>query len=212
MFELPDLPYGYAALEPVISETTLRTHHGKHHARYVQSANALLEPGDQDAPLEDIVARARRRGATALYNNAAQALNHGFYWSSMAQPDAHPDRTPPDVFAGLRAAFLEAGARHFCSGWIWLTSRGGEVSVVDTHDGDSLFRVEGHTPLLVCDVWEHAYYLDHRNDRAAYLAGWWDRLADWSFAERQHQASVGRGEAWRYPTRAADRIAAAAGG
>lgn len=208
MIILPDLPYRYSALEPVISATTLRTHHGKHHARYVEVTNALLdEAGEPAVSLEDVVNRAWRRGAEKLFNNAAQALNHGFYWRCMAPPGTGPATTVESLArAGLddgdsiRAAFLGEGAGHFGSGWIWLTSQQGVLSVIATHDADTVFRMEGQTPLLVCDVWEHAYYLDEKNDRAAYLANWWDRLVDWRFVERQYEASLGRGEAWRYPT------------
>lgn len=208
MIILPDLPYRHGALEPVISATTLRTHHGKHHARYVEVTNALLgEAGETAVSLEDVVNRAWRRGARKLFNNAAQALNHGFYWTCMTPPASRPAPTPERLArAGLddgdaiRATFLAEGAGHFGSGWVWLTSHEGALSVIATHDADTVFRMEGHTPLLVCDVWEHAYYLDDKNDRTAYLTGWWDRLVDWTFVERQYEASVGRGEAWRYPT------------
>ena len=207
MIILPDLPYRHGALEPVISATTLRTHHGKHHARYVEVTNDLLSAAGEPADdLEEVVSRAWRRGAKKLFNNAAQALNHGFYWQCMTPPAS---RTPPSperlARAGLadvdqiRAAFLAEGAGHFGSGWVWLTAQQGVVSVIATHDADTVFRMEGHTPLLVCDVWEHAYYLDDKNDRAAYLTGWWDRLVDWAFVERQYEASLGRGDAWRYP-------------
>ena len=223
MIILPDLPYRHGALEPVLSATTVRTHHGKHHARHVEVTNALLgEAGEPAQNLEDVVKRAWRRGARKLFNNAAKALNHGFYWRCMAPPASRPEPSAERLArAGfgdsdkLRAAFLAEGAAHFGSGWVWLTSQQGVVSVLATHDADTVFRMEGHTPLLVCDVWEHAYYLDDKNDRAAYLAGWWDRLVDWAFVERQYEASLGRGEAWRYPTAAdatlAPKAAAAEG-
>lgn len=214
MIILPDLPYRLGALEPVISAATLRTHHGKHHARYVEVTNALLgEARETATDLEEVIGEAGRRGATKLFNNAAQALNHGFYWTCMAPAGSRttsPGHALPAAFGdieALRATFLAEGAGHFGSGWVWLTSVDGKVGVVTTHDGNSAFRMHGHTPLLVCDVWEHAYYLDHKNDRAAYLAGWWDKLVDWAFVERQHAASVGRGGAWRYPTAEATVVA-----
>jgi Fe-Mn family superoxide dismutase len=218
MIILPDLPYTEDALEPVISAATLQTHHGKHHARYVAATNALLGEGSGAPPLEEVVADAARRGEIKLFNNAAQALNHGFYWASMAPPGARKAQAAgPALRAALgdvqalRDRFLAEGAAHFGSGWVWLTSEGGVVSVATTHDGDGLLHRPAHTPLLVCDVWEHAYYLDHRNDRAAYLAAWWDRLADWSFADRQYAASLGRADPWRYPVADAPAAAAAAG-
>lgn len=218
MILLPPLPYPHEALEPVISAATLRTHHGKHHARYVDVTNALLgEAGERATDLEAVIGDAGQRGKTKLFNNAAQALNHGFYWCCMAPAGSQTTAGRGDAFEAalgdidvLRASFLAEGAGHFGSGWVWITSQRGKVSVITTHDGDTAFRMAGHTPLLVCDVWEHAYYLDHKNDRAAYLAGWWDRLANWSFAERQYEASAGRGDPWRYPTGDAAALAAGA--
>jgi len=215
MIILPDLPYRYGALEPVISANTLRTHHAKHHARYVEVTNALLgETGESVTDIEKVVHMAWRRGAKKLFNNAAQALNHGFYWSCMTPPGTRAAPSPErlaraglDDSGRIRTSFLTEGAGHFGSGWVWLTSQQGVLSVIATHDGDTAFRMEGHTPLLVCDVWEHAYYLDHKNDRAAYLAGWWDRLVDWAFVERQYEASLGRGEPWRYPVAPASAVA-----
>ena len=210
MIILPDLPYRHGALDPVISANTLRVHHGKHHARYVEVTNSLLPPAGGEVVLEDVVHRAWREGSRKLFDNAAQALNHGFYWTCMAPPGSRPAPTLGRLAGaglrdreGIRAAFLAEGAAHFGSGWIWLTSLAGAVSVVATHDGDTLLRMEGHTPLLVCDVWEHAYYLDHKNDRASYLAGWWDKLVDWAFVAHQYEASLGRAAPWRYPTAAA---------
>ncbi len=215
MIILPDLPYRYGALEPVISAATLRTHHGKHHARYVEVTNTLLrQAGEAATSLEEVANQAWRRDAKSLFNNAAQALNHGFYWACMTPPASRPAPTPERLArAGLadgdaiRATFLAEGVGHFGSGWVWLTSHQGALSVISTHDADTVFRMEGHTPLLVCDVWEHAYYLDNKNDRAGYLAGWWDKLVDWAFVARQHAASLGRGEAWRYPAAEAPVVA-----
>ncbi|HWA63835.1 MAG TPA: superoxide dismutase [Caulobacteraceae bacterium] len=211
MIVLPNLPYPHSALEPVISETTMRTHHGKHHARYVDVTNTLLaEAGASSEDLEAIVAKAWKRSETKLFNNAAQAFNHGFFWNCM-----HPGgQRPSPAFAGvaeaelggpnrLKAAFMAEGAGHFGSGWVWLLSQSGELRVEATHDGDTAARMEGVTPLLVCDLWEHAYYLDYRNDRAAYLAAWWDNLVNWPFVERQYAASIGQAPAWTYPS--ADR-------
>jgi superoxide dismutase, Fe-Mn family len=216
MIILPDLPYAYDALEPVISETTLRTHHDKHHARYVETANALLAPSRSgDAPLEQIVTNAWLREDKKLFNNAAQAFNHGIYWACMSPAPPAPSGEFAQVLEGafdgaLRGRFIAEGLAHFGSGWVWLVSARGTLSIATTHDGDSVVRMAGITPLLVCDLWEHAYYLDHKNNRSAYLEGWWDRLADWRFAQSQHQASLGRGQPWRYP--AGEAFERAAGG
>lgn len=206
MIVLPKLPYAYDALEPTISETTLRTHHDKHHARYVEVANALLADATAEhAPLEHIVTTAWLRNAGTLFNNAAQAFNHGFYWACMnpqgSTPPAGLARALDAAFKGeLRTRFIAEGLAHFGSGWIWLISTRGVLSLQTTHDGDSVVRMAGVTPLLVCDLWEHAYYLDYKSDRSAYLGAWWDRLADWRFAQRQYEASLGRAKPWRYPT------------
>jgi len=207
MFELPDLPYGYAALGTVISEATMRLHHGKHHLRYVEVTNALLaEAGGEHGSLEEVVVSAARSGAHKLFNNAGQAWNHGFFWQSMAPAGAPP---PDDLaqaiqaqFGGmeaLKARFVAEGANHFGSGWVWLVAEGGTLKVVATHDAASPLTQPGAVPLLVCDLWEHAYYLDHKNDRAGFLSAWWDRLAYWPFAGRQYAAATGAGEPWHYP-------------
>ena len=218
MILLPPLPYAYDALEPAISERTMRTHHDKHHARYVEVTNALVASvGNPGASLEEMVTKAWLRSARKLFNNAAQALNHGFFWECMT-----PDRSAPSgefaralnlAFDGdARAAFIAEGLGHFGSGWVWLVSNKGALTILSTHDADTVARMAGLTPLLVCDVWEHAYYLDHTSDRAAYLAGWWDKLANWAFAERQYEASVGRAAAWTYPALVEAEPATAASG
>ena len=206
MIVLPKLPYAYDALEPVISEVTMRTHHEKHHARYVDVTNAMLaDTTSENLPLEHVVTKAWLRSARKLFNNSAQAFNHGFFWNCMSPDRASPSgdfaRALDEAFDGaLRAKFLAEGLAHFGSGWIWLVSNQGTLTTLATHDADSVVRMAGLTPLLVCDVWEHAYYLDHRNDREAYLEGWWDQLADWRFAQGQYEASLGRAQPWAYPT------------
>jgi Fe-Mn family superoxide dismutase len=214
MIALPALPYAYDGLEPAISEVTMRTHHDKHHARYVELTNGLLaETPTAGSTLEEIVTKAWLRSARKLFNNAAQAWNHGFFWRCMSPKPAGPsgelalalERT----FDGeARAKFIAEGLAHFGSGWVWLASNQGTPSILSTHDADTVVRMAGLTPLLVCDLWEHAYYLDHKNDRGAYLEAWWDRLADWSFAEAQYEASLGRAKPWAYPLAAPATAAA----
>ena len=101
--------------------------------------------------------------------------------------------------AQLRDAFITEGTAHFGSGWVWLLARAGGLEVVSTHDAGTVAGQGDTTPLLVCDLWEHAYYLDHQNDRAGFLSAWWDRLANWSLAEQQYAAAAGEGKVWRYP-------------
>ncbi|WP_421932412.1 superoxide dismutase [Phenylobacterium sp.] len=204
---LPDLPYRYDALAPVISETTMRFHHDKHHARYVEVGNLLLaDKVPRPTDLEGIVRHAARAGEVKLFNNAAQAWNHGFFWACMSPNPAGPrgdlERTILEVFgdvADLKTAFVTEGINHFGSGWVWLVAKAGGLAVLSTHDAETVITQEGVTPLLVCDLWEHAYYLDHQNNRAAFLSSWWDGLVNWDFVEGQYAAAKGENEGWRYP-------------
>ncbi len=208
MFALPELPYAYDALEPVVSERTLHFHHDKHHAAYVKALNELLQAtGKSPETLESLILDASESDERKLFNNAAQAWNHSFFWTSMSAQSERPtgelaaaiDRRFGDL-SGLRTAFVEAGVGHFGSGWLWLTmQQSGSLELRSTHDADCTLTYAGVTPLLVCDLWEHAYYLDHQNDRKAFLAAWFDALPNWTFAAAQHAAAQGVGEPWRHP-------------
>ncbi|MCG3200703.1 MAG: Superoxide dismutase [Fe] [Gammaproteobacteria bacterium] len=201
--ELPDLPYPYEALVPLISGTTLKTHHGRHHRAYVDNLNALVRGTDlADKPLEDIVRHAARRKAsdpamTAVFNNAAQAWNHAFYWRSLAP---RTDRPPQGELArrltadfGSQNAFAQAltsaATKHFASGWAWLVADRGALRILTTANADTPI-VQGFVPLLVIDVWEHAYYLDYQADRARYVGGVVDHLLNWSFAEENYRRAA----------------------
>src|SRR5512143_4017844 len=185
MFILPELPYGYDALSPTLSADTLRVHHDKHHKAYVEKTNSLArKAGLEGRALEEIVREARRRGDASLFNNAAQAWNHAFFWNCMTpQKQAPSGRLAPELekaFGGLDAfkkAFVEEGAGHFASGWVWLVTSGQGLQVISTHDADDILVREGLFPLLACDLWEHAYYLDYKNDRAGFLKRWFDEVA-----------------------------------
>jgi len=208
MFALPDLPYDHAALEPVISRATMHLHHEKHHQTYLDTVNRLLsEAARSPASLEDVVREAAGDTASKiLFNNAAQAWNHSFFWAAMSPRGPAPsgalaaaiDRDFGSL-TSLKARFVDDGAAHFGSGWIWLAAEGGAVKVMSTHDGDDLLTHSGLTPLLACDLWEHAYYLDHKNDRKAYLSAWFDALPNWTLARQQYDAAQGEGEAWLHP-------------
>lgn len=208
MFNLPDLPYGYDALAPAMSERTLHVHHDKHHATYVKTLNGLLPEGD-DETLENVIRDNAGRGDKAkLFNNAAQAWNHGFFWVSMVPPGlGGPSGALRDAidaaFGGhgeLKKAFVAAGTEHFGSGWVWLVAgKDDALSVMATHDAKNMVSEADGTPLLVCDLWEHAYYLDYQNDRKGYLEAWFDALPNWALAETQLQAARGEAEGWRYP-------------
>lgn len=206
-FELPPLPYGLGDLEPILSAETLEIHHGKHHARYVETLNRLLSEQNFSAhSFEEIIRIAHGSGALGLFNNAAQAWNHGFFWESMRAKTSQPGGLLADAIAAafgnveaLGKRFIAEGTGHFGSGWVWLVAKRDKLEVVSTHDAGSPILEDGVTPLLACDVWEHAYYIDYRQDRANWLSGWWDTLANWHFAEQQYGAALGRGEPWRYP-------------
>jgi Fe-Mn family superoxide dismutase len=208
MFELPDLPYAYDALEPVMSDRTLHFHHDKHHATYVKTTNELLEAAGKSAPsLESVILEASKSGEKKLFNNAAQAWNHSFFWEAMSPRRERPagdlagavDGAFGDL-AALKKAFVTEGAGHFGSGWVWLVAdKSGALKVRSTHDADDTVTHAEMTPLVVCDLWEHAYYLDHQNDRKGFLEAWFDALPHWDFAASQHQAAQGRGQPWRHP-------------
>jgi Fe-Mn family superoxide dismutase len=207
MITLPDLPYAYDALEPVLSQAAMRLHHDKHHARYVAVVNeAIAVNGLQTPTLEAVIGEAERAGRQRLADNAGQAWNHGFYWDSMTPRAGAPSVALAERFetsfgglAGAREAFIGAGAAHFGSGWVWLARGDHGLEVVCTHDGDGL-AISNSWPLLVCDLWEHAYYLDHQNDRAGFLGAWFDQLANWPFVEAQLVAAEAGGRRWCYPS------------
>ena len=208
MFKLPDLPYAYDALEPAMSAETLHLHHDKHHAAYVKTTNELLEKeGKTPQSLEEVVIEARRAGQSKLFNNAAQAWNHAFFWNCMtpggSRPEGDLEQAIADAFGGLaqlKEKFVTEGVGHFVSGWVWLIADGKDLRVISTHDAGDTLDQNGVIPLMVCDLWEHAYYVYYRNDRKAFLESWFDALPDWSFAAHQLGAARGSGQPWRFPT------------
>jgi Fe-Mn family superoxide dismutase len=206
MYLLPPLPYDADALRPVVGTETMQTHHGKHHARYVHVVNELLGESAGTRPLEDVIADADERGNRKLFNNAAQAWNHAFFWESMAPVATAPAASLKDTInarygdlGALKSLCVAEGAAHFGSGWVWLIAQHDELEVVSTHDAEQPWLASGGTPLLVCDLWEHAYYLDYKNERERFLRAWFDRLANWDFATAQHAAALRGGAGYRYP-------------
>ncbi|KAI9030622.1 iron-containing superoxide dismutase [Hyaloraphidium curvatum] len=196
-FSLAPLPYASDALEPLISKETLAFHHGKHHAAYVAKLNELTAGTPLESKsIEDIV-RARAEVAPGVFNSAAQTWNHDFYWKSLAPPKDGSYGLPTGAvtariddsfgsFDAFKKEFSAAAAGHFGSGWAWLVldRASGKLRVVQTHDAGSALEDPNLHPILTCDVWEHAYYIDYRNARAAYIDAWW-KLANWDFAEEQ---------------------------
>jgi Fe-Mn family superoxide dismutase len=193
-FTLPKLPYAEDALAPVISAKTISFHYGKHHATYVKTLNELIAgTAYEGLSLDEIVVRAAKdkdAAAKKIFNNAAQAWNHDFYWHSMRAKAGAPTGKIKDALdksfgdlAAFKKAFSQAAVGQFGSGWAWLVKdKAGALKIEATSNADTPIA-HGGTPLLVADVWEHAYYLDYQNRRPDYLAAWLDKLVNWSFAE-----------------------------
>ena len=204
---LPTLPYADDALAPAISADTLRTHHGKHHKAYVDKVNDAVKDGPlASASLEDIVKAASEQGNKPLYNNAAQAWTHGFYWNSLSPAKQAPSRALADAigqaFGSIEALsdeLAKQGTAHFASGWVWLIARGSALTVEQTHDAETFAPNASNggeaRPVLVIDLWEHAYYLDHKNVRPDYLKQVIANHLAWDFASRNFETS----DIWTYP-------------
>jgi Fe-Mn family superoxide dismutase len=185
--ELPPLPYAADALAPIISAETISFHHGKHHKKYVDTANQLLEKEPAKArTLEELV----RNSSGKLFNNAAQVWNHNFYWQSLS-----PKPTPPSAAIrkllekdfGTYEAFCDKLAAtangQFGSGWAWLIQKDGKLEVISTGNADTPMA-RGIKCLLTIDVWEHAYYIDYRNQRERYVQALIEQRLNWEFAEK----------------------------
>ena len=194
-FEVPPLPYDYAALEPHIDEQTMRLHHDKHHQAYVDKANGALEGTEfADSSIEEILKNLDALPADkqkAVRNNGGGHYNHTLFWQMLSpdgggEPGGDVGAAIADAFGSFesfQAEFKEAGITQFGSGWTWLVLDGGELKLTKTANQDSPLR-EGQTPLLGNDVWEHAYYLKYQNKRPDYLKAWWNTV-NWSkVAER----------------------------
>jgi len=192
---LPKLPYALNALEPHISKNTLEFHYGKHHAGYIRKLNELRRGSEfAHATLEQLV---RLAPPGPLFNNAAQAWNHEFYWNSLGP---HMGDRPSGTLAkaiqrafgsfdGFRAEFTQRASALFGSGWMWLVKNpDGSLALEETANADTPMRA-GRVPLLVCDVWEHAYYLDYRNERARYLDAYW-KVVNWEAAARRYDGDA----------------------
>lgn len=193
-FELPKLPYEMDALAPHISKETLEFHYGKHHAAYVSKLNAAIE-GKPEASksLEDLV----RESSGGVFNNAAQIWNHSFYWNCLspnggnAPTGALADAINKDFgsFDKFKEEFTNKSVTLFGSGWAWVVKKSdGSLAITQTKDAGNPLT-EGETPILTCDVWEHAYYIDYRNARPKYVDAFWN-LVNWEFVESQLQGTA----------------------
>ena len=200
MFALPPLPIETESLHPDMSAQTLAIHHDGHHAAYVKKLNSLVD----GTPLAEMTLDRlieTTRGSTdpawaKVFNNAGQHWNHCMLWSSLS-PEGR-NGPPPELatriehdFGSLpafREQFVKAGMEHFGSGWLWLVLLEGKLALTTTHDADSPLGT-GATVLLCCDLWEHAYYLDHQNHKATYLEAFCDRMANWRFVQERLDAA-----------------------
>ena len=190
--KLQPLPFSLGALEPHISAATLELHHGQHEAGYVERVNRLVADTPlAQASLDEIVAAARKLENRPLYNSAAQAWNHAFYWGSLSpRGGARPHGAVAELIDrdfGRYELFVDklqqAATNQFGSGWAWVVLQAGRLEVITTSNAD--LPAAGQTPLLVIDVWEHAYYLDYQHRRAAYVAGVIERLLNWEMANQR---------------------------
>lgn len=190
---LPILPFADNALDPVISANTLSFHYGKHHKTYVDNLNKLVTGTElADLSLEQVIAASSGRAdKVGIFNNAAQIWNHTFYWNSLTPrgggepPAALKQKIEADfgTVEGCKQELVAAATTQFGSGWAWLVQDGGKLKVVKTANAN-VPSTEGMKPLLVIDVWEHAYYLDYQNRRVDYVNATIDRLINWGFAEK----------------------------
>ena len=201
-YEVPPLPYDYAALEPHIDEQTMRLHHDKHHQAYVDNANAALEGTPlADKPVDHILTNLDILPAdkqTAARNNVGGHANHSLFWEIMT-PDGggEPGGALADAIADtfdsldtLKQQLNDTGVKRFGSGWSWLVHDGTGLAVYSTANQDSPMLTDD-VPLLGIDVWEHAYYLKYQNRRPDYLAAWWN-VVNWDAVAERYQEAIGR--------------------
>lgn len=192
MFKLPDLPFEKNALEPIISSETLEYHYWKHHKAYVDNLNKFTHKTEYETlSLEEVIAQSSEKNNVAVFNNSAQVWNHTFYWNCLQSPTE--DNTPEWEllsqieksfwdFATFKTEFSAAAVWNFGSGWTWLAkNKFWELQILSTTNAKTLVGTE-YKPLMVIDVWEHAYYVDFRNSRPSYVDNFW-KLVNWNFSE-----------------------------
>jgi len=192
--DFPELPYASSALNPHISQTTLELHHGKHHKGYIDKLNrAIAGTAYEDMSLEAVINAAHQASDKGIFNNAAQSWNHAFLWNSMSPSGGEePIGTLAEATNArfgntqeLKSAFRASALSQFGSGWTWLVCKNNELDIVNTGNADTPL-IHGSTPLLVLDVWEHAYYLDFQNKRDAYIDAFLNHLINWQFAAENY--------------------------
>ncbi|HXE32065.1 MAG TPA: superoxide dismutase [Terriglobales bacterium] len=201
-FELPPLPYGYNALEPVVDEATMHLHHEKHHAAYVTNLNAALKdrPDLASLSLEDLLRTVQTKVPEdirmAVRNNAGGHSNHSMFWKIMkpgggGDPSGALAQAIQKQFGDVqqfKARFNDAGLKRFGSGWTWLVLKSGQLEVISTPNQDSPI-MDGNYPIMGNDVWEHAYYLKYQNRRGEYLTAWWN-IVNWDEVGRRYEQGL----------------------
>lgn len=198
-FDLQDLPYGFSDLEPVIDATTMRVHHGKHHKKYVDSMNEILDknPGMKSKTLVELLqnpGKLSEEDKTKFLNNAGGHFNHTFFWRSMTpEMNQKPvDKLEEDInkqygsFEKFKKEFIETGVKHFGSGWVWLCVNDGKLKIQGFSNQSNPYIEKCGVPVLGCDVWEHSYYLKYENNREKYLTNWF-KVIDWSFVSNLYE-------------------------
>jgi Fe-Mn family superoxide dismutase len=188
-FTLPELPYAKDALAPHISAETLDFHHGKHHAAYVAKANAMLaEKGGAERALSEVIRQAKAEGEAKLFNNTAQIWNHSFFWQCLSPDGGAPDgklkQLIEESFGDAEAMLQkleEEAVNHFSNGWAWLVLDRDTLKITSLHDADTPLVHEGMVPLFTLDVWEHAYYIDYRNERPKFVGAVLKNIINWDF-------------------------------
>ena len=190
-FVLPPLPFAEDALAPYMSAETLQYHHGKHHKAYVNKTNELIqsEQGLNGASILQVVREAKKNGDNKLFNNSAQLWNHSFFWQCLApakgqKPDGKLAHLIDDAFGNadtMLAKLKEEAVNHFASGWAWLVLDRGALRITSLHDADTPIVHEGMVPLFTLDVWEHAYYIDYRNERPRFASTVLANIVNWDF-------------------------------
>jgi superoxide dismutase, Fe-Mn family len=217
-FKLPELPYAKDALAPHMSAETLEFHHGKHHQAYVTKTNAVLED-DKDlsgASLVQVVQAAKRSGNAKLFNNAAQLWNHSFFWQCLApaegqQPSGKLAHLIDDSFGGPEAMLQklqQEAVDHFSNGWAWLVLDRGALRITSLHDADTPLVHGGMDPLFTLDVWEHAYYIDYRNERPKFASAVLSNIVNWDFvAENLDRRGIERADQERASVRETETTA-----
>jgi Fe-Mn family superoxide dismutase len=200
-YEVPALPYDYGALEPHVDEETMRLHHDKHHQAYVDKANAALDGTEwADQTIEDVLQNLDRLPEDkrmVVRNNGGGHYNHTLFWEIMGpdgggEPEGSIGQAIAQTFGDFDAfkqEISDAAVNRFGSGWAWLVADGGSLSVTSTPNQDSPV-MEGKTPILGIDVWEHAYYLKYQNRRPDYVAAWWN-VVNWAEVARRYESLVG---------------------